>query len=250
MAHRSELTLLDPLTSKIDRADRRPQRPKSAAPELNLAAVRRATAPPWIATASYHEPMVSTNQTQFVQHACAHRPPSGCRFRPPSASVQPIWQTESLNAPLPSTTSSSAYTYHGRIQQQKPSRPPTNPAPYTYEGSDVATIPTSTTARAFFLSSLRATRQQPCKPHQNPPLFSFVEAGAGKTRSTSTDAFQHHGVVVKRSAYRPGFNNPPPYTCTESFGAITRSTSTEAFVDFGRAQRQRPIRPRSNPPPF
>jgi len=240
------------LCQPMERQSVAPNRPASAAPKLRNWQV----APPWTVVVNHPE-LESTTRLAYVRppdHVYGAAWPRN-HFKPKRLrGVQPIWQTEALNAPLPSTTSASTFTFH-RVPQHVPSgRPFSNSAPYSSADAIGMPTPHSTTHTAFQSVGLPTGRPPALEPHTNPPFFSSKDGpGVGMIiRSTSSDAFPGFGVRPTRISCKPSPNRPPPWTATESRAVVVSSTSKDAFVDFqaSRTSRRSPIRPHMNPPPY
>ena len=218
--------------------------------------------PPWTMVVDTPD-RLSTSRAHYTQPplgAASGQWPRG-QFKPAQhkvSEVQPIWQTEVANVPLPRSTSASHFTYH-HVRQQEACKPAIrDTAPYGWPGERVP-APTSTSTDAF--QGVRMPRRTPCPPHTNPnPLWSSEDAYGwlDYSRSTSRDAFPRH-TAERRQPCKPPPLGPPPWTPTAGIHDIRRSTSKDSFLDHSAVgpaaawlnRKQAKLnRPKLNRPPY
>jgi len=242
-------------------ADKNRFRPITAPSSGLSTAWQTDTVPPYTTVTRSRE-LTSTSETQFTT------PPTFAfplrRVKPvgnpiPVDTVQPIWQTEAKDAPLPTASSASQFINHGRNVQRPAFVPPANPAPYSSALSEwISGMGDSTSHSTFYGGGIVPRRRPQCEPHKNLPIFTTdprYGPGSKQYNTASSDAFPAEGRtgIARREAILPARTGQTPYTSTEAnMSGLIRSTSKIQFVDFGAAKTSRrdPIRPKGNPPPY
>ena len=155
--------------------------------------------------------------------------------RPKSASsAQPIWQTETVGSAMPLTTTTASHFLFHSVGQQKPCRPPVDPAPYTHHALPAA-LGRTTSEDAFLAppnSFLVAARQRLCRPPNNAAPYEHEGLEqALLPRTTSADAFiSFPGRRVQQPIYPP--HNPAPYASEN--GAFNATPTTTSRAEYSK----------------